>query len=213
MARTSPDQVSRRNFVVVLASAGGGLLLGCRVGDRLQGRSSTGAAALEPPAFAPDAFVRIDRHGRVTVVVAQVEMGQGMYTSMPMLVAEELEVGLDQIQVEHAPPNDKLYANPLIGFQVTGGSTSVRAMYQPLRNAGATARTMLVTAAAQQWKVDPASCRAQKGVVSHPPTGRTLTYGALADAAAKLPVRAMASIIVNASGVRAWWLSVMAGWQ
>jgi isoquinoline 1-oxidoreductase subunit beta len=194
MAGISPDQVSRRNFVVVLASAGGGLLLGCRAGDRLQGRSATGAAALEPPAFAPDAFVRIDRNGRVTVIVAQVEMGQGMYTSMPMLVAEELEVGLEQIQVEHAPPNDKLYANPLIGFQVTGGSTSVRAMYQPLRNAGATARTMLVTAAAQQWKVAPASCRAQKGVVSHPPTGRTLTYGALADAAAKLPVPAKVTL-------------------
>jgi len=194
MARTSPDQVSRRNFVVVLASAGGGLLLGCRVGDRLQGRSSSGAAALEPPAFAPDAFVRIDRNGRVTLIVPQVEMGQGMYTSMPMLVAEELEVGLDQIQVEHAPPSDKLYANPLIGFQVTGGSTSVRAMYQPMRNAGATARTMLVAAAAQQWKVDPASCRARKGVVSHPPTGRTLTYGALADAAAKLPVPAKVTL-------------------
>jgi isoquinoline 1-oxidoreductase subunit beta len=113
---------------------------------------------------------------------------------MPMLVAEELEVGLDQIGVEHAPPNDKLYANPLIGFQVTGGSTSVRAMYQPLRKAGATARTMLVAAAAQRWKVDPASCRAEKGSVSHGPTGRRLGYGALADAAAKIPVPAQVKL-------------------
>jgi isoquinoline 1-oxidoreductase beta subunit len=187
MAKASSDQVSRRQFVVVLASAGGGLLLGCRAGDRLEGRSAAKAAEAT---FAPNAFVRIDRNGGVTVIVSQVEMGQGMYTSMPMLVAEELEVSLDQVQVEHAPPNDKLYANPLIGFQATGGSTSVPAMYQPLRQAGATARTMLVAAAAQRWNVDPSSCRAQKGSVSHPPTGRTLTYGALADAAAKLPVPA-----------------------
>jgi isoquinoline 1-oxidoreductase subunit beta len=187
MAKASSDQVSRRQFVVVLASAGGGLLLGCRAGDRPEGRSTAKAAEAT---FAPNAFVRIDRNGRVTVIVSQVEMGQGMYTSMPMLVAEELEVGLDQVQVEHAPPNDKLYANPLIGFQVTGGSTSVPAMYQPLRQAGATARTMIVAAAAQKWNVDPSSCRAQKGSVSHPPTGRTLGYGALADAAAKLPVPA-----------------------
>ena len=190
MARVSSDQVSRRQFVVVLASAGGGLLLGCRVGDRREEQSSAASAAPEAPAFAPDAFVRIDRNGLVTVIVAQVEMGQGMYTSMPMLVAEELEVPLDQIRVEHAPPSDKLYANPIFGFQATGGSTSVRAMYEPLRKSGATARIMLVTAAAQRWNVDPASCRAQKGIVSHPPTGRTLTYGALADAAAKLPVPA-----------------------
>jgi len=187
MAKASSDQVSRRQFVVVLASAGGGLLLGCRAGDRLEGKSTAKAAEAT---FAPNAFVRIDRNGGVTVIVSQVEMGQGMYTSMPMLVAEELEVGLDQVQVEHAPPNDKLYANPLFGFQATGGSTSVPAMYQPLRQAGATARTMLVAAAAQRWNVDPSSCRAQKGSVSHPPTGRTLSYGALADAAAKLPVPA-----------------------
>ena len=187
MAKASSDQVSRRQFVVVLASAGGGLLLGCRAGDRLEGKSTAKAAEAT---FAPNAFVRIDRNSRVTVIVSQVEMGQGMYTSMPMLVAEELEVGLDQVQVEHAPPNDKLYANPLFGFQATGGSTSVPAMYQPLRQAGATARTMLVAAAAQRWNVDPSSCRAQKGSVSHPPTGRTLGYGALADAAAKLPVPA-----------------------
>jgi isoquinoline 1-oxidoreductase subunit beta len=194
MAKESGSEVSRRDFVVVLASAGGGLLLGCRSGNPRRATSSSAAAAPPSPAFAPDAFVRIGRDGRVTVVVSQVEMGQGMYTSMPMLVAEELEVGLDQIGVEHAPPNDKLYANPLIGFQVTGGSTSVRAMYQPLRKAGATARTMLVAAAAQRWKVDPASCRAEKGSVSHGPTGRRLGYGALADAAAKIPVPAQVKL-------------------
>src|SRR6266568_6310920 len=116
------------------------------------------------------------------------------YTSMPMLLAEELEVGLDQVRLEHAPPDDKLYANRLFGFQATGGSTSVRAMYEPLRKAGATARTMLVAAAAQTWNVDPGSCRAEMGVVTHTPTGRTLTYGALAEKAAKLPVPAQVTL-------------------
>ncbi|HVD32402.1 MAG TPA: molybdopterin cofactor-binding domain-containing protein, partial [Gemmatimonadales bacterium] len=189
MAKRTPDQVSRRSFVVVLASAGGGLLLGCRVGDRLQVKSSAAAAATEPPVFAPNAFVRIGRDGRVTMIVGQVEMGQGMYTSMPMLIAEELEVPLDHVRVEHAPPDDKLYANPLVGFQMTGASSSVKMLYEPLRKAGATARTMLVAAAAQRWKVDPASCQAAKGIVTHA-SGKKLSYGELADAAAKMPVPA-----------------------
>src|SRR5712664_3299808 len=100
MATVSSDQVSRRQFVVVLASAGGGLLLGCRAGDRGEARSTAQAAAPDAAALAPDAFSRIDRNGRVTLIVSQVEMGQGMYTSMTMLVAEELEVPLDQIRVE-----------------------------------------------------------------------------------------------------------------
>src|SRR5881296_2419952 len=178
--------VSRRDFVVVLTSAGGGLLLGCRIGER--SRAATAAAAASPPGFVPNAFIRIGSDGRVTLIMNQVEMGQGTYTSMPMLLAEELEVGLDQVQLEHAPPNDKLYANPLVGFQMTGASSSVRMLYTPLRTAGATARTMLVAAAARTWEVDPGSCRAQRGVVSHATTGRTLTYGALAEQAAKLPV-------------------------
>jgi len=178
--------VSRRDFVTVLATTGGGLLLGWRAGE--PSRAATGAAAGAPPAFVPNAFIRIGSDSRVTLIMNQVEMGQGSYTSMPMLLAEELEVGLDQVQLEHAPPNDKLYANPFFGDQETGGSSSVRAFYEPLRRAGATARSMLVAAAAQTWDVDPASCRAKRGVVTHTPSGRTLTYGALADKAAKLPV-------------------------
>jgi CO/xanthine dehydrogenase Mo-binding subunit len=120
--------------------------------------------------------------------MCQVEMGQGTYTSMPMLLAEELEVGLDQVELEHAPPSDKLYANPLFGDQETGASTSVRMFYEPLRRAGATARTMLVAAAAQTWKVDSASCHARRGAVIHASTGRKLSYGALAEKAAGLPM-------------------------
>jgi len=180
------DRVSRRQFLTAGAAASGGLLLGWHM---VAGpRALAAAAKATPSVFAPNAFIRIGTDGRVTLIMCQVEMGQGVYTSMPMLLAEELEVGLDQVRLEHAPPDDKIYANPLFGDQETGASSSVRAFYEPLRRAGATARTMLVAAAAATWNADPASCRAQKGVVTHSPTGRTLSYGALADKAAKLPV-------------------------
>jgi len=124
----------------------------------------------------------------VTLMMHKVEMGQGTYTSMPMLLAEELEVELSQVRLEHAPPNDALYAEPLFGVQETGGSTSVRGNWEPLRRAGAGARALLVAAAAQTWKVDASSCRAARGEVVHGPTGRTLAYGALVDRAATLPL-------------------------
>ena len=118
-----------------------------------------------------------------------VEMGQGTYTSIPMLIAEELGVGLDQVSLEHAPPNPKLYGNPVFGgIQATGGSTSIRAAWKPLREAGAVARTMLVAAAAKRWNVDPASCHAQHGEVLHPATAQRATYGELAADAALMPV-------------------------
>ena len=176
--------VSRRDFVVVL-TATGGLMLGWRVGDR---PGAATAAATTPPGFAPNAFIRIGPDGRVTLIMGQVEMGQGMYTAMPQLLAEELEVGLDQVHLEHAPPDDKLYANPIFRFQATGGSTSVKGLYEPMRRAGATARTMLIAAAAARWKVDPASCHAERGAVIHAASRRRIGYGALASAAAALPV-------------------------
>src|SRR5712664_3549001 len=137
--------VSRREFVPVLGAAGGGLLLGYRVDE----------ARAAPTAFAPNAFIRIGNDGGITLIMPQVEMGQGMYTSMPMLLAEELEVAPDQVRLEHAPPDNKRYANPFFGEQMTGASSSVRAFYEPLRRAGATARVMLVAAAAASWNVDP----------------------------------------------------------
>ena len=185
-------RVSRRQFLTAGAATGGGLLMGWHFDAGA--RVLAAAAKATPPVFAPNAFIRIGTDGRVTLIMNQVEMGQGTYTSMPMLLAEELEVGLDQVRLEHAPPDDKLYANPLFGDQETGASTSVRAFYEPLRRAGASARTMLVAAAAATWNVDPASCRAQRGVVTHSPTGRALTYGALADKAATLPVPAQVTL-------------------
>ncbi|RQR54924.1 xanthine dehydrogenase family protein molybdopterin-binding subunit [Burkholderia sp. Bp9126] len=189
--------VSRRTFLKfgmsLGAAAGGGLLLGFSMpaagGDAR--RSVIGGDADETPragVFAPNAFVQIDRNGQVTLVMPKVEMGQGVYTSLPMLIAEELEVPLSNVTLDHAPPNEKLFADPLLGGQLTGGSTSVRYAWEPMRRAGATARTLLVGAAAKQWNVDPATCRAENGEVLHPPSGRRASYGQLADAAAKLPV-------------------------
>src|ERR1700731_3149121 len=133
--------------------------------------------------FAPNAFIRIDATGRTTLVMPQVEMGQGVYTSIAMIIAEELDADLKQVALQHAPPNDKLYGNPTFGLQVTGNSNSIRAFWKPLRNAGASARAMLIQAAAQQWQVEPASCTASNGEVTHKESGRKLSYGALATAA------------------------------
>ena len=189
------DSLSRRTFLRTSAAAGGGLLLALALPTPARFAEAAGPSTAED--FAPNAFVRIGRDGRIALIVCQVEMGQGTYTSMPMLIAEELEVDLSQVQIEHAPPDDKLYANPLIGFQATGGSTSVRAYWTPLRQAGAAARSLLVEAAAQAWEADPASCHAEKGEVIHGPTGRKLAYGALADKAATLPAPTPDKIVLK----------------
>jgi isoquinoline 1-oxidoreductase subunit beta len=136
--------------------------------------------------FAPNAFIRIDKTGTTTLVMPQVEMGQGIYTGVAMILAEELDGDVAKIVLEHAPPNEKLYTNPLLGIQATGGSTSLRAFWMPLRTAGATARAMLVQAAAEQWKVDPAACTTSRGEVSHNASNRKFSYGALVDAAGKI---------------------------
>jgi isoquinoline 1-oxidoreductase subunit beta len=143
---------------------------------------------VEPPddtsgKFAPNAFIRIDPAGKTTLVMPQTEMGQGIYTAVAMILAEELDADYSAVVLEHAPANEKLYANPAFGVQATGGSTSVRAFWKPLRAAGATARAMLVQAAAKQWQVEPSSCTTANGEVIHAESGRKLGYGALADAA------------------------------
>jgi isoquinoline 1-oxidoreductase subunit beta len=148
-----------------------------------------GAGAAIDAGFAPNAFIRIGSDGQIVLTMPYVEMGQGTYTSIPMLIAEDLEVELKQVRLEHAPPNEKLYGNPLLGgIQATGNSNAVRAAWQPLRQAGAIARSMLVSVAAKRWNVDAASCRAQSGEVLHAPTGRRAKYGELAADAARMPV-------------------------
>ncbi len=179
-SHTSDTNLSRRSFLAAGAAVGGGLVLSLRLP---LGRSEAAA----PESFAPNAFIRIGSDGEVVLTMPYVEMGQGTYTSIPMLIAEELEVNLKQVRLEHAPPNEKLYVNPLLGVQATGNSNAMRGAWKPLREAGAAARTMLVAAAANRWGVDAKTCRAQDGEVVHVPTGRKLTYGELADDAAKMP--------------------------
>ncbi|MFN5486291.1 MAG: molybdopterin cofactor-binding domain-containing protein [Bradyrhizobium sp.] len=176
--------LSRRNFLRASAIAGGGLLLSVNL--PFAGRESEAAAAAGD--FAPKAFVRLGGDGKVVLTMPYVEMGQGTYTSIPMLIAEELEIGLNQVQLEHAPPSDKLYANPLLGVQATGNSNAMRGAWQPMRKAGATAKAMLVAAAAKRWNVEPATCRAENGEVHHAASGRKLGYGELAADAAQMPV-------------------------
>lgn len=175
--------LSRRSFLQAGAAAGGGFLLSLNLSLPKGDANAAGADT-----FAPNAFVRVQKDGQVVLTMPYVEMGQGTYTSIPMLIAEELGVGLDQVQLEHAPPNEKLYVNPLLGVQATGNSNAIRGAWQPLREAGATARTMLVAAAAARWNVDPASCRGERGQVFHAESGQRLSYGVLAADAARMPV-------------------------
>ena len=175
------SRLSRRSFLQAGAAAGGGLILSLSLP---LGKGEAEVA----DAFVPNAFIRIGSDGQIVLTMPYVEMGQGTYTSIPMLIAEELEVDLKQVRLEHAPPNEKLYTNPLLGVQATGNSNAMRGAWQPLRQAGAAAKSMLIAAAAKSWNVDPASCRAHNSEVLHQPTGRSIKYGALAADAARMPV-------------------------
>src|SRR6202166_1642238 len=179
---SAPAMVGRREFIRTGAAIGGGLLVSLYA--PLPGGPSSALAADEKD-FALNAFVRIGTDESVTVISAHSEMGQGVYTSLPMLLNEELEADWSKIRVEAAPV-DKVYNHPIFGMQMTGGSTTSPAEWERYRKMGALARTMLVAAAAQQWKVDAASCQVEKGVVLHRATGRRATYGSLANAAAQL---------------------------
>jgi isoquinoline 1-oxidoreductase beta subunit len=176
--------VSRRDFLRVSATAGGGLLLAFDLAPRAV--AATTAAAIGSAAdFAPNAFVRIAADGLVTVIVNKAEMGQGVSTSLTMTLAEELDADWKHITFEFAPV-DPVYAHPGYGIQMTGGSTSTLAMTEPMRRAGATARAMLVAAAARQWNVPAAECRTENSAVLH--GSKRAGYGELAAAAAGLAV-------------------------
>src|SRR6266850_223197 len=177
----SDTNLSRRSFLGTSAAIGGGLMLSLTLP---LGRSE----AASSDSFAPNAFILIGSDSQVVLTMPYVEMGQGTYTSIPMLIAEELDVSLKQVWLEHAPPNEKLYANPLLGVQATGNSNAMRGAWKPLREAGATARIMLVAAATKRWGVDAKSCRTEDGEVIHVPTGRRLKYGEVVADAANMPV-------------------------
>ncbi len=173
-----PVPISRRSFLTLSAAAGASLILGMALPSKI-----VSAQAPDPQeSFVPNAYLRIDAEGIVTLIVHRSEMGQGVQTAIPMILADELEADWSTIRVEQAP------ADPVYGDQVTGGSVSLQNAYCILRMAGAAARTMLVAAAAQLWAVDPEICRAENSTVVHLPTGRRLGYGDLVSVAATLPV-------------------------
>ncbi len=170
---------------------GGGLLLGFTVPAL---RRTARAGDADKPGPGPSAFIRIGTDGSITLIMPDTECGQGIWTSAAMLLAEELEVGMDQVTLMAAPPNEALYASPALEEQATGGSTSIIGDWERLRQAGAKARVMLLQAAAESWHVDPATCRAASGVVHHDASGRSASYGRLAVAAGALPVPAKVAL-------------------
>src|SRR5437867_4006481 len=172
---------SRRQFLKTSAAAGAGMIIVVV----LPAPSAHGAALATTTRFQPNAFVRITSDNIVTIIVGMSEMGQGVLTAIPQLVAEELEADWTTVRFEQAPA-DAVYANSLQGSQATGGSTSIEAFWEPMRKAGATAREMLIASAAEAWKVDKSSCRAEKGWVVHS-SGRRMSYGQLAGRAATMP--------------------------
>ncbi len=186
---TSKNELDRRAFLKASIVAGGALLVSSSLpfASRAEERFGVAAAASgSAEVFQPNAFIRIATDGKVSVIVGQAEMGQGVLTSLPMIVADELEVDWNDVSYEHGPPG-KEYVNPALGGQITGGSASVKGFFDPLRKSAASVREMLIAAAAQQWGVPVAECRARSGEVFHPASRRTAKYGTLLAAAAKIP--------------------------
>lgn len=188
----SEHGLKRRNFIIAGAAAGGGLLIGFALPKMFDGKDAASPAAdseaSAKDAFSPNAFIRIDKDGVVTLVMSKVEMGQGTFTSITMLIAEELGVDPTQVKLAQAPADEKKYADPLLGGQVTGGSTSIRGAWEPMRKAGAVARTLLVTAASQEWNVAADECTVENGHVLHAGSDKKTGFGDLVEKAATLPI-------------------------
>ena len=182
LLRPLEGSMSRRSFIKVGAVAGGGLVLGFF----MPGANKFAHAADAKPVYAPNAFLRIAPDNTVTVAVNRLEFGQGVQTSLPMLIAEELDADWSQMRGELAPAAD-VFKDPAFGMQMTGGSGSINRSYMQYREIGAKARVMLIAAAAEQWKVKPEQCKTNKGMVIGP-AGQKASYGSLADSAMKHPV-------------------------
>src|ERR1700731_3536286 len=176
-------RASRRGFLKSAAATAAGLTIGFHWSGPV-----SRAFADTAKDFAPNAFLRIAPDNSVTVIAKHLEMGQGTYTGLATVVAEELDADWAQIRVESAPADASKYANLAFGMQGTGGSSAMANSWMQLRNAGATARAMLVAAAAAEWNVPPASLTIERGVVRHPPSNRRATFGDLAAKAASQPV-------------------------
>jgi isoquinoline 1-oxidoreductase subunit beta len=175
-------KMNRRQFIKTSALASGGLLLACHLPFGARAAMAAGEST-----FAPNAFLRISADESITIIVNKSEMGQGVYTSLPMLVAEELCCDWQRVTFQAAPVAPEYNHAQFGPLMVTGGSSSVRSEWDRLSLTGAAAREMLINAAAQQWKVKPEDCRAENGVIIGP-GGKQLSFGKLAGKAAKLPV-------------------------
>ena len=175
-------EMKRREFLKAGAALGGGLLISLYVPEFVPAARAADSAA-KPVAL--NAFVRIGTDETVTVISNHSEMGQGIYTSLPMLLNEELEADWARVRVESSPV-EPVYNHTVFGIMMTGGSTTTNSEYDRFRQMGAMARIMLIAAAAQSWNVDPQTCRAEKSYVIHTPTGRRASYGSLAETASKI---------------------------
>jgi isoquinoline 1-oxidoreductase beta subunit len=182
---SSKTDIDRRSFLKATIVAGGALLVGTVLPLRSRAEERFDLEPQPAADFKPNAFIRIAPDGKVTVTVGQAEMGQGVLTSLPMIVADELEVDWKDVVYEHGPPG-KEFINPALGGQITGGSASVKGFFEPLRKSAATVREMLVAAAAAQWGVAAATLQARNGEVFDPASKRTAKYGTLLEAAAKI---------------------------
>jgi isoquinoline 1-oxidoreductase beta subunit len=174
--------LDRGTFIRLTTALGTGLGLAFRLPANAQPTPSAPGPSSE---FKPNAWVRIAPDETVTIIVGKSEMGQGVATGLPTILADELDASMDRVKIEFAPA-DPVYIDPQYGDMVTGGSTSIAHLWTPLRQAGATARAMLVAAAAQQWGVDASTCTTREGSVYHAPSHRNATYGSLAGAAGKI---------------------------
>lgn len=182
---TIKTDIDRRSFLKASIVAGGALLVGVSLPLVSRAEERFGITPTPAADFQPNAFIRIAKDGKVTVIVGQAEMGQGVFTSLPMIVADELEVDWANVSYESGPAG-KAFFNPAMGMQGTGGSSSVKGFFAPLRKASAQVREMLVAAAAASWSVEPNTCKAENGKVVHAASGKSADYGELLEAAAKI---------------------------
>ena len=175
--------LNRRSFLRVSATAAGGMIVSLYLDLPLAAQE---AGQPKPKVYPPDAFVHIKPDGKIVIQVNRLEFGQGVQTSLPMILADEMDADWSQVVAELAPAAD-VYKDPLFGIQMVGGSGSIAHSFQQYRELGARTRAMLIAAAADQWKVPANQCRTEASVV-HGPGGRSAKYADLANAAAQLPV-------------------------
>ncbi|MGA9997518.1 MAG: xanthine dehydrogenase family protein molybdopterin-binding subunit [Pyrinomonadaceae bacterium] len=180
--------LTRRSFLRVSATAAGGLLVSLYLKTPAAAQEGAGPAQPQPKVYPPDAFVHIKPDGKIVIQVNRLEFGQGVYTSLPMILADEMDADWSQVLAELAPAAD-VYKDPLFGIQMVGGSGSIAHSFKQYRELGAKTRAMLVAAAAERWNITPDKCRTEQSVV-YGPNGQSAKYGELADEAARKPVPA-----------------------